>query len=46
VTPGEVSGWRIAPLLLSVVVLVVLGLALPAPLTTLLNQIVGIVSRP
>jgi hydrogenase-4 component F len=46
VTVGEVSGWRIVPLLLSVAALVVLGLTLPAPLETLLNQIVGIVSRP
>ncbi len=45
VAVGELSGWRIAPLTLSVAVLVVLGLALPAPLVTLLNQIVGIVSR-
>lgn len=45
VTVGEVSGWRIAPLLLSVAALVVLGLTLPAPLATLLNQIVSIVSR-
>ncbi len=42
---GEVNGWRLAPLLLSVAVLVVLGLTLPAPLATLLNQIVRIVSR-
>lgn len=42
---GEVSLWRIALLALGVAVLVVLGLTLPAPLATLLNQIVGIVSR-
>jgi hydrogenase-4 component F len=41
----DVSGWQIAPLLFSVAALVVLGLTLPAPLTTLLNQIVAIVSR-
>jgi hydrogenase-4 component F len=45
VTVGEVNGWRIVPLGLSVAVLVVLGLTLPAPLATLLNQIVRIVSR-
>jgi len=45
VTVGEVSLWRIAPLLLSVAALVVLGLTLPAPLATLLDQIVRIVSR-
>jgi hydrogenase-4 component F len=45
VTVGEVSGWRIMPLMLSVAALVVLGLTLPTPLATLLNQIVGIVSR-
>jgi hydrogenase-4 component F len=45
VTVGEVNGWRIAPLTLSVAVLVVLGLTLPAPLATLLKQIVRIVSR-
>jgi hypothetical protein len=45
VTVGEVGGWHIAPLLLSVATLVVLGLTLPAPLATLLNQIVKIVSR-
>ncbi len=45
VTVGEVSGWRIAPLLVSGATLVVLGLTLPAPLAVLLNQIVGIVSR-
>jgi hydrogenase-4 component F len=42
---GEENGWRIAPLVLSVALLVVLGLTLPAPLATLLNQIVRIVSR-
>jgi len=43
---GETSGWQIAPLFLSVAVLVTLGLTQPAPLTTLLNQIVAIVARP
>ncbi len=46
VAVGEVSGWRIAPLFLGLAVLVTLGLTLPAPLTTLLNQIVAIVARP
>jgi hydrogenase-4 component F len=45
VAVGEESIWRIAPLVLGVAVLVVLGLTLPVPLATLLNQIVGIVSR-
>jgi hydrogenase-4 component F len=43
---GEVSGWRIAPLFLGVAVLVTLGLTLPTPLETLLNQIVEIVAKP
>src|SRR6266508_184377 len=37
VTVGDVGGWRIAPLVLSVAMLVVLGLTLPTPLATLLN---------
>jgi hydrogenase-4 component F len=45
VAVGEMSGWRIAPLFISVAVLVILGLTLPAPLATLLNQIVEIVAR-
>jgi hydrogenase-4 component F len=45
VTVGEDGGWRIAPLALSLVALVILGLTLPAPLETLLNQIVRIVTR-
>jgi hydrogenase-4 component F len=44
-THGELSGWRVAPLLLGIAVLVVLGLSLPAPLAILLEQIVAIVSR-
>jgi hydrogenase-4 component F len=43
---GEVSGWRIAPLFLSLALLVVLGLTLPAPLATLLHQIVELVAKP
>jgi hydrogenase-4 component F len=46
VVPGEVSGWRIAPLFLGVAVLVVLGLSLPTPLAILLNQTVAIVAGP
>jgi hydrogenase-4 component F len=46
VAVGETSGWQIAPLFLSVAVLVTLGLTQPAPLTTLLNQIVAIVAKP
>lgn len=46
VTMGEVSRWRIAPLFLGIAVLVTLGLTQPAPLTTLLNQIVAIVAKP
>ncbi|MGH7492967.1 MAG: proton-conducting transporter membrane subunit [bacterium] len=45
VAGDEVSGWRIAPLFLGMAVLVVLGLSLPAPFATLLNQIVVIVAR-
>ena len=42
---GEGGSWRIAPLFLSVVVLVVLGLTLPAPLDLLLNQVVKVVVK-
>jgi hydrogenase-4 component F len=45
VVVGETAGWRVAPMLLGLLVLVVLGVTLPAPLETLLNQIVRIVSR-
>ena len=45
VTVGEGSRWALAPLLINVAVLTVLGLFLPAPLLALLNQIVGIVSK-
>jgi hydrogenase-4 component F len=45
VAVGENGGWRIAPMMLSLAALVILGLTLPAPLETLLNQIVRIVSR-
>ena len=42
---GEIGRWRIAPLFLSVAVLVALGLTLPAPLEALLNQVVEIVAK-
>jgi hydrogenase-4 component F len=45
VAVGEIGGWRIAPLFISVAVLVVLGLTLPAPLAMMLNQIVEIVAK-
>jgi hydrogenase-4 component F len=45
VAVGETAGWRVAPMLLGLLVLVALGLTLPAPLETLLKQIVRIVSR-
>jgi hydrogenase-4 component F len=45
VAVGEIGGWRLAPLFISVAVLVMLGLTLPAPLATLLNQIVEIVAK-
>jgi hydrogenase-4 component F len=45
VAAGETGGWRLAPMMLSLAVLLVLGLTLPAPLEALLNQIVKIVSR-
>ncbi|MFN3332888.1 MAG: proton-conducting transporter membrane subunit, partial [Caldilinea sp.] len=43
VTSGERFNWRLALLLPGVIVLVVLGLTLPAPLATLLNQSVAII---
>ena len=45
VAVGEKGGRSLALLSLNVAVLVTLGLALPAPVETLLNQIVRIVSR-
>lgn len=45
ITMREGGSWRIAPLFLSVVVLVVLGLMLPAPLELLLNQVVKVVAK-
>ncbi len=42
---GEISRWRLALPMLSLLVLVVLGLTLPPPLEALLDQIVRIVSR-
>lgn len=45
VAMGEIDGWQISLLFLSVGGLVILGLTLPAPLMTLLNQSVAIVSK-
>ena len=45
ITMRKGGSWRIAPLFLSVVVLVVLGLTLPAPLELLLNQVVKVVAK-
>jgi hydrogenase-4 component F len=45
ITMGKGGSWRIAPLFLSVVVLVVLGLTLPAPLELLLNLVVKVVAK-
>jgi hydrogenase-4 component F len=44
--PTERFSWRIALLFLNVVVLTTLGLTLPGPLATLINQSVGILSKP
>lgn len=44
VTTGERFSWRLALLLPGVVVLIVLGLTLPSPLATLLQQSVAIVA--
>ena len=45
VAAGEAAGLCMAPMLLGLLVLVALGLTLPTPLETLLNQIVRVVSR-
>jgi hydrogenase-4 component F len=45
VAAGERAGWRVAPMLLGLLALLALGLTLPAPLESLLDQIVRIVSR-
>jgi hydrogenase-4 component F len=42
---GDGGRWRIAALLISVSVLLVLGLTLPAPLESLLNQAVKVVAK-
>jgi hydrogenase-4 component F len=42
---GETDGWQVSLLLLSVAGLVILGLTMPAPLMTLLNQCVAIASQ-
>jgi hydrogenase-4 component F len=39
----EADGWQLAPLAFSVAALVILGLTMPTPLYTLLNQIVEII---
>lgn len=44
--PTERFSWRLALLLINVVVLVTLGLTLPAPLATLIHQSVAIVAQP
>jgi hydrogenase-4 component F len=45
ITGGDRSGWRMAPLFLSVGLLVVLGLILPAPIEALLNQVAKLVTK-
>jgi len=45
ITMGESGRWRMAPLFISVGVLLVLGLTLPAPLKTLLNQVAKVVTK-
>jgi hypothetical protein len=45
VTLGEGADWRFLLLTVNVGALIVLGLALPAPVGTLLNQIVAIVAN-
>jgi hydrogenase-4 component F len=42
---GQGDRWRMGPLLLSIGVLLVLGLTLPAPLQTLLNNAVKVVAK-
>jgi len=43
--PTEKFSWRLALLLINVAVLVTLGLTLPSPLATLINQSVAILSK-
>ena len=45
VSIGETDGWSITPLFLNVILLVLLGLTLPAPLSILLKQCVAIVTK-
>jgi hydrogenase-4 component F len=45
VAMGDVSRWRMAPLFVSVGVLLVLGFTLPTPLEALLNQVVKVVAK-
>jgi len=42
---GEGSGWAVLPLVGSVALLVILGVAVPAPMTALLHRIVEIAGR-
>jgi len=44
--PTERFSWRLALLLVNLAVLITLGLTLPAPLATLLNQSVAILAKP
>jgi len=44
--PTERFSWRLALLFINVAVLITLGLTLPTPLATLINQSVAILSRP
>jgi len=44
--PTERFSWRLALLFVNVAVLVTLGLTLPAPLATLINQSVAILAKP
>ncbi len=41
---GETDGWILAPLAISVAVLVILGLTLPSPLAALLTRAASIVA--
>ena len=45
VLKGEADGWNISLLFVSVFILIILGLTIPAPLMMLLNQSVAIVSN-
>ena len=45
ISVGELFGWRNALFFINLGILTMLGLTLPAPLLTLLNQVVGIVAK-